>query len=208
MKTPSWRRGLERRGGFWQNPRWFDLHLERRMPLALTMLEELTAALPPLSNDARVCDLGCGTGNASYTILTAYPTLRLTLLDPDADLLEVAQEKIEEFELDEVTVLQAPIPLDGEAIPGGPYDVVIAGLALRTLIGAEAESAEAEGRYELLFRGIREALVPGGHLLVGDHVGTLGLYRHLKALERAGFADIDCAWRQDDFFVLGGRVPE
>ncbi len=208
MKTPSWRRGLERHGAFWNNPRWFDLHLERRMPLAFTMLEELTAALPPLANDARVCDLACGTGNASYTVLTAYPLIHLTLLDPDRAVLDVAEEKIEEFELERLTVLEAPIPLDGESIPGGPYDAVITALALSTLVGDETELAEAETRLELLFRGAREAIVPGGHLLVGDHVGTLGLYRHLKAMERAGFTDVDCAWRQQDFFVVGGRVGD
>ena len=67
---------------------------------------------------------------------------------------------------------------------------------------------EAEGRYELLFHGIRDSLAPGGHLIIGDHVGALGLYRQLKAMERAGFVDVDVAWRQDDFFVCGGRVPE
>jgi hypothetical protein len=39
-------------------------------------------------------------------------------------------------------------------------------------------------------------------------VGTLPLYPQLKAMERAGFTDVDCAWRQDDFFVFGGRVAE
>ena len=210
MKTPSWRRGLERNGAFWQNPRWFDLHLERRMPLALTMLEELTAALPPLAVDARVCDFACGTGNAAYTLLTAYPVVRLTLLDQDDEWLDVADEKIDEFELDEdaLTLLKAPLPRDGEAIPGGPYDAVISGLGVSSLLEPEADPAEAESRVELIFRSIRAALVPGGHLLVGDTVGVMGLYRHLKAMERAGFADVDCAWRQDDFFVIGGRVAE
>ena len=70
------------------------------------------------------------------------------------------------------------------------------------------EGAEAESRYELLFRGIREGLTPGGHLMVADHVGILGLYRQMKAMERAGFTDVDCAWRQDEFFVCGARVAE
>jgi len=39
-------------------------------------------------------------------------------------------------------------------------------------------------------------------------VGTLDLYRQLKAMERAGFHAVDCAWRQDDFFVAGGQTPE
>lgn len=209
MKTPSWRRGLERHGAFWHNPRWFDLHLERRMPLAFTMLEELTAALPPLDPNARVVDVACGTGNASFTLLTAYPVVQLTLLDADRALLDVAEEKLDEFELDDdLHVLEAPLPTGGEPLPGGPYEAAIAGLGLSTLVGEETDSAEAEGRYELLFRSIGAALVPGGHLLVGDHVGTLGLYRHLKAMERAGFVDVDCAWRQQDFFVIGGRVPD
>src|SRR5690606_18781166 len=112
-----------------------------------------------------------------------------------------------EFE-PELDVLQATVAADGEALPGGPYDVVVASLALHAIVSPRTEAAEVEPRYELLFRGIREALTPGGHLIVGDHVGTLGLYRHLRAMEHAGFVDVDCAWRQDEFFVCGGRVPE
>lgn len=206
-KNPSWRQNLGRRGGFWRNGRWYDLHLERRMPLVMPMLEELVAALPPLEAGATVCDLACGTGNAAFTVLLAYPTIRLTLLDEDASLLAIAGEKVAEFEPD-LDVVQATLTADGEAVPGGPYDVVVASLALHAIVGHRIEGAEAESRYELLFRGIFEALTPGGHLIVGDHVGTLGLYRQMKAMERAGFTDVDCAWRQDDFFVCGGRTPE
>ena len=207
MKTPSWRQNLQRRGGFWRNGRWYDLHLERRMPLVMPMLEEMVAALPPLEAGASVCDLACGTGNAAWTILTAYPMVHLTLLDHDPELLAIAAEKVSEFEPD-FELLQATLTADGERVPGGPYDVVVASLALHAVVGHHTEGPEAETRYELLFRGIREALQPGGHLIVGDHVGTLGLFRQMKAMERAGFTDIDCAWRQDDFFVCGGRVPE
>lgn len=207
MNIPSWRRNLQRKGGFWRNGRWYDLHLERRMPLALPMLDEIVAALPPLAPGVTVCDLACGTGNAAFTVVMVYPDVRLTLLDHDPELLAVAQEKLAEFQ-PHVETLQAAVEADGERVPGGPYDVVIASLALHTIVGHEVEGAEAETRYELLFRGIREALEPGGHLLVGDHVGTLGLYRQMKAMERAGFTDVDCAWRQDDFFVCGGRLAD
>ena len=95
---------------------------------------------------------------------------------------------------------------NGEPIPGGPYDVVIASLALHAIIGHKTDAPEAESRYELLFQGIGGSLSPGGHLFVADHTGTLGLYRQLKAMERAGFTDVDCAWRQDEFFVAGGRM--
>jgi trans-aconitate methyltransferase len=207
MKKPSWRRGLEKRGGFWRNARWYDLHLERRLPLAFPMFEEMVQALPPLEGGAHVCDLACATGNTTFTLLTAYPDVSLTLLDEADDLLSVASEKIAEFE-PHAQLLRADIPRDGDALPGGPFDIVVSGLALERLVGEDAAPAEAETRCELLYRSVFEALVPGGHLIVGDQVEALGLYRLMKAMERAGFVDVDCAWRQDDFFVIGGRVPE
>lgn len=207
MSTPNWRQNLRRKGGFWRDGRWYDLHLPRRMPLALPMLDELVAALPPLEAGTTVCDLACGTGNAAFTVLVTYPAIHLTLLDEDPELLAIAQEKTNEIRPD-VALLQARVAADGEAVPGGPYDVITASLALHAIVGHDVESAEAEGRYELLFQGLRDSLTPGGHLIVADHVGTLSLYRQMKAMERAGFTDVDCAWRQDDFFVCGGRVLE
>jgi len=206
MKTPNWRANLLRKGGFWQNGYWYDLHVERRMPLVMPMLEELLVALPPLGETSSVCDLACGTGNAGFTILSAYPLVNLTLLDEDPELLDLARSKLSEIRPD-LNVIQATVQADGEPIPGGPYDLIVASLALHAIVGHDLEGAEAESRYELLMQGLYASLTPGGHLLVGDHVGTLGLFRQMKAMERAGFADVDCAWRQDDFFVIGGRMP-
>jgi trans-aconitate methyltransferase len=207
MKTPSWRKGLLGKGGFWQNGYWYDLHVERRIPLVMPMLEEMLSALPPLGNGISVCDLACGTGNAGYAVMSAYPAIRMTLIDQDADLLALAQAKLGEISEGTVTI-QATLASDGEPIPGGPYDMVVASLALQDIIGVEMEGAEAESHYELLFQAIIEALNPGGHLLVADGAGTIGLYRQMKAMERAGFVDVDCAWRQNDLFVCGGRTPE
>ncbi len=207
MKTPSWRENLRPHGGFWRNGNWSDLHLERRMPLAIPMLEEMVAALPPLSAGMAVCDLACGTGNVAFMVLSAYPTAHVTLLDKDPDLIAIAQDKLVNIHQD-VAAMVATIEADGEVLPGGAYDVVLASLALHAIVGHDIDPLEAESRYELLFHGIRDSLTPGGHLIVGDHVGTLGLFRQLKAMERAGFIDVDVAWRQDDFFVCGGRVAE
>lgn len=206
MKTPSWRKGLLGKGGYWQNGYWYDLHVERRMPLVMPMLDEMLAALPPLGEDVAVCDLACGTGNAGFSVLSAYPSVRMTLIDQDPELLALANAKLSEIR-EGATLLQATIRADGEPIPGGPYDVVVASLALQDIVG-DVQGPEAESRYELLFQGIFEALNTGGHLIVADYVGPIGLYRQLKAMERAGFIDVDCAWRQNDFFVCGGRSPE
>jgi len=207
MHTPNWRTNLQRRGGFWRNGSWYDLHLERRMPLVLPMLEELLMALPPLGPDALVCDIACGTGNASLMVLEGYPMVQLTAIDEDADILDVARSKIRLMR-DDATFLRESISMEGDVLPGAPYDLVIGSLALHAIVGHDVEGAEAESRYELLLQGIRNSLMPGGHLIVGDHVGVLPLFRQLKAFERAGFTDVDCAWRQDDFFVAGGRVAQ
>lgn len=168
------------------------------------MLEELAMALPPLPPGATVCDLACGTGNAAATVLDAYPQVELVLLDEDPDLLSIAHEKVGQLTRN-AEPLQVAVPSDGAPLPGGPYDLVVASLALHAIVGHEVDPAEAESRYELLFRSVLEPLRPGGHCLIGDHVGTLPLYPQLKAMERAGFTEVDCAWRQDDFFVAGGR---
>lgn len=207
MKIPNWRYNLRREGGFWRDGRWYDLHLERRMPLALPMLEELVVALPPLPENASVCDLACGTGNAALTAMMPYPLIHLTLIDRDPNILSIALEKIGDIQSG-VEVFQHVITTDGEPLPGGPFDVVLVSLAVNDIISDDLEIPEAETRYELLFRSIRDVLNPGGHLVIGDFVGSISLYRELKAMERAGFIDVDCAWRQDDFFVCGGRVSE
>jgi len=206
MKKPNWRLNLGRKGGFWQNGYWYDLHLERRMPLAIPMLEELLIALPPLVEGTVVCDLACGTGNGSFTVLSAYPSADVVLIDRDTEMLQIAQAKLNELQVDPI-LIEATIATDGDPLPSGPYDVVVATLSLHELVGENLSVAEAESRYELLFQSIHESLVPGGHVIMGDHVGALSLYRQLKAMERAGFQDVDCAWRQDDFFVAGGQVP-
>jgi len=197
---------LGRKGGFWQNGYWYDLHLERRMPLAIPMFEELLIALPPLVEDSLLCDLACGTGNGSFTVLSAYPSAGVVLIDKDAEMLQIANAKLNELQVDP-QIIEATISTDGDSLPGGPYDAVVTTLSLHELVGENLSIHEAESRFELLFQSIRESLVPGGHLILGDHVGSLSLYRQLKAMERAGFQDVDCAWRQDDFFVAGGQAP-
>ncbi|MDZ4698732.1 MAG: class I SAM-dependent methyltransferase [Rhodothermales bacterium] len=205
MTTPNWNRNLRQKGGFWKHGRWYDVNLARRLPLAVALMEELIAALPPLDSSTSVCDLGCGTGNAAMSVLMAYPTVHMTVLDKDPEMLELAREKISEVR-EGISLLEATVSAEGEPIPGSPYDVIIASMVIPDLIGDDSMGAEAETRYELLFQGLAASLTPGGHLFVADQIGSLGLYRLMKTMERAGFSDVDCAWRQDDFYICGGRL--
>jgi SAM-dependent methyltransferase len=217
-KTPkssadgSWRKNLQLRGGFWGDARWYDLQLERRLPQAKEMLQQLVLALPPCGGK-QVLDLCAGSGRASAALLEAYPSARLTLLDSSAERLAMAETRLDsetaQFVRREVT------PGDETQLCEEPVDLVIACLAFNVLTERPAhyvqqeqeEETSVEMKYEQLFRATWCALRPGGHVLLGDHVGQLPLFEQLKALERAGFEDVDCAWRQDGSFVAGARKP-
>ena len=59
-----------RPAGHWGDAEWYDLQLERRLPLVKPMLNEVVCALPPLGS-GRVCDVGCGTGRCAVEIRKA-----------------------------------------------------------------------------------------------------------------------------------------
>lgn len=217
--TSSWLRNVQRRGGFWGNAYWYDLNLIRRMPLAAPMLEELVAALPPCDGK-RVIDLCAGSGRAAAALLAAYPTATVVLVDTSAERLEIAQTRLAGAKDAHYVVKAVATDGDDHALLNGAegeVDVVVACLALHVLVEKPAHYATSaagaappptvEAAYEHIFRLIFATLAPGGHLLVGDHVGQLGLFTQLQLMAKAGFVDVDCAWRQDDMFVAGGRRP-
>lgn len=214
----SWLQNLQRRGGFWGDSFWYDLQLERRLPLAKPMLTEMVLALPPCGGK-KVLDLCAGSGRASAAILTAYPTVKLILVDSSEQRLAMAEQRLEDVQSG---VKQRVQFITKKVTPGEttelcckPVDVVVACLAFHVLTEnplhysheENEESLSVEEKYDILFRAVYRALCPGGHVLFADHVGQLALFKQLQSLEKAGFEDIDCAWRQDDSFVAGGRKP-
>ncbi|ETI56215.1 hypothetical protein L914_01129 [Phytophthora nicotianae] len=214
----SWTKNLQRRGGFWGDAYWYDLQLEKRMPLAKPMLTELVLALPPCG-DKTVLDLCAGSGRASAGILEAYPTVKLILMDSSEQRLAMASQRLEAIQtgVKEKTqfITKVVTPSATTELYDEPVDVVVACLAFHVLTEKPAHYTQAkeektisvDEEYEELFRAVWRTLRPGGHVVFADHVGQLALFKQLKTLEKAGFEDVDCAWRQDDSFVAGGRKP-
>ncbi|TYZ58258.1 hypothetical protein PybrP1_007935 [[Pythium] brassicae (nom. inval.)] len=218
----SWHRNVERRGGFWGNAYWYDLNLSRRMPLAEPMLLELVAALPPCDSK-RVVDLCAGSGRAAAALLAAYPTAEVTLVDASAERLAMARKRLADVgaDVDNVRFVTKAVAVGADTellADAAPVDVVVGCLALHVLAerpahyqSADVRSAggeqSVEATYEAIFRLLFASLAPGGHLLFADHVGQLGLFAQLQLMASVGFVDVDCAWRQDDSFVAGGRRP-
>ncbi|KAI9994240.1 hypothetical protein PInf_016808 [Phytophthora infestans] len=210
LSNGSWVKNLQRRGGFWGDAYWYDLQLEKRLPLAKPMLTELVLALPPCGEKA-VLDLCAGSGRVSAAILEAYPTVKLVLVDSSEQRLTLASQRLEAVQagVKERTqfVTKVVTPTATTQLCDEPVDIVVACLAFHVLTEKPAHYAPAEeektmaveDEYKQLFRAVWKTLRPGGHVIYADH---------LKALEQAGFEDVDCAWRQDDSFVAGGRKPD
>jgi tRNA (cmo5U34)-methyltransferase len=181
---------------------------------------EVLAALAPA--DARVLDLGGGTGALSASVLDHLPEVRVTLLDVDPAMVAEARRRLARFG-DRATFREGSF-LD----PLPAADAVVASLALHHVHDLAAKTA--------LYRTIRDALSPGGVLLnldaavsegarlnrlvfdrmaarMGDHgIGDQEARRHfaswaqedryfpldveLHALHRAGFDEVECIWRR------------
>ena len=201
----------------------YDVAIRRFIPyyddMLVTGVEVLEALAPP---DARVLDLGGGTGALSAAVLGRLPEARVTVLDVDGAMLEEARRRLARFgervEFREASFLD-PLP---------PADAVMASLALHHVhdLGAKIEvyreihaalsaggvfvnldAAMTEGpRLNALAfqrwaagmaeQGITEAEARGHFAAWAGEDRYFPLDEELAALRRAGFAEVECFWRR------------
>jgi tRNA (cmo5U34)-methyltransferase len=201
----------------------YDVQIRRLIPhydeMISTGVEVLQALVPA---EARVLDLGGGTGALSAAVLDGLPNATITLLDVDPEMLAEARRRLEPF-ADRVAFEErsflGPLP---------PADAVVASLALHHVHDLETKTE--------LYRRIRDALSPGGVLLnldaavsegtrlnrlvfdrmavrMGDHgITEPEAHQHfaawaeedryfpldveLRAMREAGFDEVECVWRR------------
>jgi SAM-dependent methyltransferase len=113
----------------------------------------------PLGRCRRLVDVGGGPGTYAALLCRANSELEATVLDLPATL-EVTRKILREFDTTgRVRTLAGDYR--SEPIPGGPYDVAL----LSNVLHAE------DGPTNLrLLQNVHDALVPGGILIVKDHV--------------------------------------
>eukprot|EP00941_MAST-03F_sp_MAST-3F-sp1_P004449 g4449.t1 len=224
----SWRKALGRLSGYWENPCWYDLHLERKLPLVKPMLEELVFAMPPLRIGAKVADILAGSGRASHALAKAYPNAEYWLFDQDQERLSMASLRLEKilhcckrvnFYFSDDGHLQVGKLTDDEAkpeaLPLPNFDVVIISLGIRHIVQPKPHYArskvvdlsqrEIKDRFKKAFEFFYSNLINGGHLIICDHTGVMGVFQQMQIMSEVGFKEVDVSWRKQDFYIIGGR---
>ncbi len=195
-----------------------------------------SACLPlvkSLTHAKTVLDIGAGTGLFTQFIYDLNPNLRFTLTDLSGQMLNVARERFEgknNFEYIELDFSKEPLP--------GKYDLIISGLAIHHLEDADKAklykscyqalnegglfiNADQVAGKNLLFDSLykyywretvsnsgldREALIQAFERTKLDKLAPLET--QLKMLEKAGFNEVDCIYKNMNFVVFGGFKDE
>ena len=138
--------------------------------------DAVAAAVPPLESPA-VLELGCGTG--ALTALLIARGARVTAVDQNPEMLEIARERLAAASQHDLRIVETTAAeIDGRE--DGCFDTVVA-----SLVFSEMSSSE---RAYVLRHGVR-VLRPGGRLIVGDEVRPRRLWQlSLHALVRLPLA--------------------
>ncbi|HTD99096.1 MAG TPA: methyltransferase [Mucilaginibacter sp.] len=195
-----------------------------------------TACLPlvkSLTHAKTVLDIGAGTGLFTQFIYDLNPNLQFTLTDLSSQMLAVARERFDglsNFKYVELDFSKAAMP--------GKYDLIISGLAIHHLEDADKAklykniyqslndgglfiNADQVAGKNLLFDSLykyywretvstsgldREALIQAFERTKLDKLAPLET--QLKMLEKAGFNEVDCIYKNMNFAVFGGFKDE
>lgn len=210
----------------------YDREIRRLVPhydeLVVEGLSVLRALVAP---DARVLDLGSGTGRMAAAILAELPNVHVVLLDVDVAMLDRARARLAHVGGRASFVVAS----FRDALPAS--DAIVASLSLHHVSDL--------GEKRRVYRAIHDALPAGGLFLSLDasapadpalssltfarwarEMGThgideatarghfeawsreeryFGVLEELEAMARAGFTRPECFWRKGSLAVLGGR---
>ncbi len=156
----------------------------------------------------RVLELGTGTGETARRVLAANPTARLIGLDASSEMLAWARSTLP---AERVELLEGRLE---DALPAGPFDVVVSALAIHHL--------DAAGKADLFAR-VSGVLAPGGHAVIADVILPTDpadavtpiddgydmpspIADQLAWLENAGLK-ARVSWSRRDLAVLVGQSP-
>jgi tRNA (cmo5U34)-methyltransferase len=195
-----------------------------------------SACLPlvkSLTHAKKVLDIGAGTGLFSQFIYDLNPDLHFTLADLSGEMLDVARKRFDgaaNFEYMELDFSKAAMP--------GKFDIIISSLAIHHLEDTDKAKLYKNAYLALNDGGlfINADQVAGKNLLFDslykyhwretvshsglDHEALIQAFERtkldkfapletqLEMLEKAGFNDVDCIYKNMNFVVFGGFKDE
>lgn len=208
-----------------------DYWRERAFVPCFDELFSLAVALIPFPRDAEfgLLEIGAGSGLFSALVAQAFPRVRLTLVERDEELLQAAQQRLSPF-ADRCDFLA--LDWTEEDVPGR-YDTAVTALALQEM-ALEDRAEFYESTFESLarngmllnlervrgltpaidyaYRAVWQQQVEGdgadgedvaAHLAaLEDRLPTIT--EHLEAIAGAGFAEVNCWYKNLSFTLCSG----
>jgi len=157
-----------------KHARDYDFYQSAVVPGYQEMLDLVAGACRRyLPQEAKLIDLGCGTGNASLAVLRKMPSARIYLIDGSERMVQVAEEKISSAHPG--AILGSKVAdlagsdwdegIVGTGLVDGGYDGVISTLVLEHL---------PFDRYQAAIAKCYRRLRPGGWLLAAEGYSQAG----------------------------------
>jgi len=201
---------------------------EERAPEREKQFSMLCSLVPRAPEERfRYLDLAAGDGSLDAVILDRYPNAEATLLDGSPVMVKLAGERFAETGK-RVAAVQADLDsLDWVNAVQGPFDLAVSSIALHNLedptrmreLYSEIFEVLGEGGLFMnldYMRAPSHALWPlyqkatrkseRGFAMeirsIRDYAGTVE--EHLGWLREAGFAPVDCFWREFRLAIVGG----
>jgi 2-polyprenyl-3-methyl-5-hydroxy-6-metoxy-1,4-benzoquinol methylase len=165
--------------------RWIGEDVTRDAERRLVLRKMLSFA--PFAKRAaiRVLDVGAGYGVVTEEVMRAFPEARVTWQDYSQPMREHARRRLAKHAARLDYVLSDLSGPDWGKGVGGPFELVVSGIALHNLRDRK-----------LIFRcygTIHELLVPGGCFLDCDYFKYAGgVAIHMAAMEKVGFERVEC----------------
>jgi SAM-dependent methyltransferase len=168
---------------------------EERRPRIKQMIE---MAKLPREAELAVLDVGAGYGFITEEVLRAFPMSHVTLQDFSDLMLARAREHLAKFAAQLSFVLADLTDPAWSDRVGGPFDLIVSGIAIHNLRAADKIAA--------VYRGVAGLLKPGALFLDYDLFAQHGgIETHVGMMQEAGMTRVSRAWDYGHAAIIIGH---
>jgi len=178
---------------------WIARDVTRDEERRLRLRQMLAAA--PVATDAEigVLDVGGGYGVVSEEVLRLFPRAAVTLQDYSQPMLDRARDRLAAYG-GRINFAIGDLRDPGWTEGIGPFDLAVSAIAIHNLRDLDQIAA--------CYRAIAEVVKPGGAFLDYDLFDLIGgIDTQSKVIKEAGFAAVDCLWREGRLGIIRAVRP-